>query len=146
MAPLYQTLSRTRAVHCSFVSQTPDSETKTLVLQPLQEQRLVPQEDRLYFRPLPRPLPLDFFKGIIVCLSKYENKEHEWFKDLAKRLGAKSIDRLTNSATHVVTKYADGEKYRFMVRKGKPVVTGEWLIACAMQVRLDPVAGWMLAL
>ncbi|GAQ80806.1 BRCT domain-containing protein [Klebsormidium nitens] len=139
-----------KSVHYFVVQHGFDTNTTTVpdgadvvtpywVVQCLKEQRLVPQENRLYFRPLPRALPLDFFRGITVCLSKYEQKEHEWFRDLAKRLGAKSFDRLTNTVTHVVTKYADGDKYRHMVRKGKPVATGEWLIACAKQGCLVPV-------
>jgi hypothetical protein len=111
----------------------------------LQENRLIPLDDRLYFRPLPHPVPFACFKSVVICQSNYNDAERENLKRVTMCLGGKVRERLNSSVTHLVAKFAVGEKYQAMLKMGKPVVTGEWLYACAQQVsnkRVKEVVSW----
>ena len=63
------------------------------------------------------------------------DKERQLLRNLCFVLGAKFVEKLTRKVTHLLCKFATGEKYMLACKWGLPTITCEWLYECARKVR-----------
>ncbi|CAM9417049.1 unnamed protein product [Chrysoparadoxa australica] len=85
------------------------------------------------FRPLPVPLvPLLSTSKVVVALSNFPRPERAALGTLLEQIGAIwSHQKFTPSCTHLVCKAPMGPMYQTANSLKKPVVTSEWVYACA---------------
>ncbi|TVU26247.1 hypothetical protein EJB05_28784 [Eragrostis curvula] len=85
------------------------------------------------FSPLRCRVPLPGFEKIHFCISQYEEKERCLLKNLCFTLGAKFSVKAKKGVTHLICKFAIGQKYEAYSRRGTPSITAEWLFECVKQ-------------
>ncbi|KAF4532838.1 hypothetical protein B566_EDAN018016 [Ephemera danica] len=83
-------------------------------------------------------------KGCVLAISSYLGKERIYLSNLASDLGAKfqevfakkrAPERNAEASTHLLCPTPTGDKYRAAVKWKLPVITKDWLIACAQDGR-----------
>ncbi|KAG8363675.1 hypothetical protein BUALT_Bualt19G0047100 [Buddleja alternifolia] len=99
----------------------------------LQDGRLLDVGSHVLYSPLPCRIPLPGFEGYRLCVSQYDMKERQLLRNLCYVLGVKFTEKFTKKATHLLCKFADGDKYDAACRWGIQIVTAEWIYECAMQ-------------
>ena len=97
---------------------------------------LLDVSSHILYSPLSCKIPLPGVEGYRICVSQYDMKERQLLRNLCYVLGVKYVEKLTKKVTHLLCKFADGDKYEAACRWGIHVVTAEWIYACAMQVFL----------
>jgi len=87
------------------------------------------------FSPLRCRIPLPGFEKFRFCisLSQYEEKESFLLKNLCCALGAKFTEKAFKGVTHLICKFASGDKYEVYSKRGTPTITEEWLFECVKQ-------------
>ncbi|XP_073271085.1 uncharacterized protein [Primulina huaijiensis] len=95
--------------------------------------RLLEVGSHLLYSPLPCRIPLPGFEGYRFCVSRYDTKERQLLRNLCYVLGVKLVEKLTKKATHLICKYADGDKYEAACRWRIQVVSAEWIHECVLQ-------------
>lgn len=100
----------------------------------LKDGRLLDVGSHLLYSPLPCQIPLPGFEGYRFCVSRYDSKERQLLRNLCYVLGVKLVEKLTKKATHLICKYADGDKYEAACRWGIHAVSAEWIYGCVLQV------------
>ncbi|TVU26224.1 hypothetical protein EJB05_28761 [Eragrostis curvula] len=85
------------------------------------------------FSPLRCRIPLPGFEKFHFCISLYEEKERCLLKNLCFTLGAKFSVKAKKGVTHLICKFAFGQKYEAYSKRGTPSVTAEWLFECVKQ-------------
>jgi len=90
------------------------------------------------FSPLRCRIPLPGFEKFRFCisLSQYEEKESFLLKNLCFALGAKFTEKAFKGVTHLICKFASGDKYEVYSKRGTPTITEEWLFECVKQVAI----------
>ena len=90
------------------------------------------------FSPLRCRIPLPGFEKFRFCisLSQYEKKESYLLKNLCFALGAKFTEKAFKGVTHLICKFASGDKYEVYSKRGTPTITEEWLFECVKQVAI----------
>ncbi|GFP96294.1 DNA topoisomerase 2-binding protein 1 [Phtheirospermum japonicum] len=96
---------------------------------------LLDASSHILYSPLLCEIPLPGFERYRICVSRYEVKERKLLRNLCYVLGIKFIEKLTKKVTHLLCKFADGDKYEAACRWGIHVVTAEWIYECATQYR-----------
>ncbi|XP_073142146.1 uncharacterized protein [Henckelia pumila] len=114
------------AVRCTYVS-------SHWIHSCIEDGRLLNVGSHLLYSPLPCQIPLPGFEGYRFCVSRYDSKERLLLRNLCYVLGVKLVEKLTKKATHLISKYADGDKYEAACRWGIQVVTAEWIYECVLQ-------------
>ncbi|KZV27508.1 DNA topoisomerase 2-binding protein 1-A [Dorcoceras hygrometricum] len=105
----------------------------------IEDGRLLDVGSHVLYSPLPCQIPLPGFEGYRFCVSRYDTKERQLLRNLCYVLGVKFVEKLTKKATHLICKYADGDKYEAACRWGIQVVTAEWIYGCVLQNKfVDP--------
>ncbi|KAL6513428.1 hypothetical protein OROGR_020914 [Orobanche gracilis] len=102
----------------------------------LEDGCLLDVSSQILYHPLPCQIPLPGFEGYRICVSRYDTKERHLLRNLCYVLGARTTEKLTKKVTHLLCKFADGERYEAAYRCGIHVVTAEWMYECAIQTRL----------
>ncbi|KAL6560544.1 hypothetical protein OROGR_004103 [Orobanche gracilis] len=102
----------------------------------LEDGCLLDVSSHILYHPLPCRIPLPGFEGYRICVSRYDTKERHLLRNLCYVLGARATEKLTKKVTHLLCKFADGEKYEAAYRCGIHVVTAEWMYECATQLLL----------
>ncbi|KAK6143199.1 hypothetical protein DH2020_023547 [Rehmannia glutinosa] len=106
----------------------------------LEDGCLLDVSSHILYSPLSCQIPLPGFERYRICVSRYDMKERQLLRNLCYVLGAKFIDKLTRKVTHLLCKFADGDKYEAACRWGIHVVTAEWIYECAMQNKVADLA------
>ncbi|KAK6121566.1 hypothetical protein DH2020_044686 [Rehmannia glutinosa] len=106
----------------------------------LEDGCLLDVSSHILYSPLSCQIPLPGFERYCICVSRYDMKERQLLRNLCYVLGAKFIDKLTRKVTHLLCKFADGDKYEAACRWGIHVVTAEWIYECAMQNKVADLA------
>ncbi|KAL6548814.1 hypothetical protein OROHE_008659 [Orobanche hederae] len=99
----------------------------------LEDGCLLDVSSQILYHPLPCQIPLPGFEGYRICVSRYDTKERHLLRNLCYVLGARTTEKLTKKVTHLLCKFADGEKYEAAYKCGIHVVTAEWMYECATQ-------------
>ncbi|KAI3448827.1 hypothetical protein Pfo_005492 [Paulownia fortunei] len=99
----------------------------------LEDGCLLDVSSHILYSPLSCQIPLPGFERYRLCVSRYDMKERQLLRNLCYVLGVKFIEKLTKKVTHLLCKFADGDKYEAACRWGIHVVTAEWIYECAMQ-------------
>ncbi|KAL3651876.1 hypothetical protein CASFOL_004878 [Castilleja foliolosa] len=105
----------------------------------LEDGCLLDASSHILYSPLPCQIPLPGFERYRICVSRYEQKERQLLRNLCYVLGIKFIEKLTKKVTHLLCKFADGDKYEAACRWGIHVVTAEWIYECTTQVVANKV-------
>ncbi|KAI8592361.1 BRCT domain-containing protein [Geranomyces variabilis] len=93
--------------------------------------------DIVIFRPLETHMPIAGFEKLRIGISGYQGYEREHIVQLAMRMGAKCPELFTKQNTHLLCQPGtDNAKPRKSKDWGIPVVSAEWLYACASQGQL----------
>lgn len=101
----------------------------------LKEGSLLDISSHILFSPLQCKIPLPGFEGYRICVSGFDNKERLLLRNVCHVLGVdKYVEKLTKKVTHLLSKFADGNKYEAACRWGIHVVTADWIYECAKQV------------
>lgn len=100
----------------------------------LKEGCLLNVSSHILYAPLSCQIPLPGFEGYRLCVSQYNVKERQLLRNLCYVLGVKFIEKLTKKVTHLLCKFADGDKYEAACRWGIHTVTAEWIYECCVQV------------
>jgi len=96
---------------------------------------LLDTASHILYSPLTCQIPLPEFVKLRFCVSQYMDKERQLLRNLCFVLGAKFVEKLTRKVTHLLCKFATGEKYMVACKWGLPTITCEWLYECARKVR-----------
>ncbi|KAL7126194.1 hypothetical protein ABFS83_14G169100 [Erythranthe nasuta] len=99
----------------------------------LEDGCLLDVSSHILYSPLSCEIPLPGFEGYRVCVSRYDTKEKQLLRNLCYVLGGKFTEKLNKKVTHLLCKFADGDKYEAASRWGVHIVTAEWIYECAMQ-------------
>lgn len=108
----------------------------------LEEGCLLDISSHILYSPLACNIPLPGFEGYRLCASRYDMKERQLLRNLCYVLGVKYVEKLTKKVTHLLCKFADGDKYEAASRWGIRVVTADWLYECAKQNKVVDVKGF----
>lgn len=100
----------------------------------LKEGCLLDISSHILYSPLPCKIPLSGFEVYRLCVSGYDMKEKQLLRNLCYVLGVKYAEKLTKKATHLLSKFAHGDKYAAACKWGIHVVTADWIYECAKQV------------
>ena len=103
----------------------------------LQDGRLLDADSHILYSPLPCRVPLPGFEGLRFCVSQYTDKERSLLRNLCHVLGAVCKEKLTKRITHLLCKYATGNKYEAACKWGIHPVRCEWLYECVRKVRIS---------
>ncbi|CAM0151749.1 unnamed protein product [Urochloa decumbens] len=89
----------------------------------------------LIFSPLRCRIPFPGFEKFRFCisLSQYGERERFLLKNLCFALGAKFTEKAFKGVTHLICKFASGDKYEVYTKRGTPTITAEWLYECVKQ-------------
>lgn len=96
----------------------------------------------ILYSPLSCKIPLPGFEGYRLCVSQYDKKERQLLINLCYVIGVKFVKNLTKKVTHLLCKFADGDKFVAACRWGIHVATVEWLYECAMQNKVVDLKGF----
>ncbi|XP_057532611.1 uncharacterized protein LOC130810527 [Amaranthus tricolor] len=96
----------------------------------LEDGRLLDADSHILYSPLPCRVPLPGFEGLRFCVSQYTDKERSLLRNLCHVLGAVCKEKLTKRITHLLCKYATGNKYEAACKWGIHPVRCEWLYEC----------------
>ncbi|CAA0827245.1 transcription coactivators [Striga hermonthica] len=102
----------------------------------LEDGCLLDVSSHILYSPLSCHIPLPGFEKYRICVSRYDTKERQLLRNLCYVLGAKFIEKLTKKVTHLLCKFADGDKYEAACRWGIHVVTAEWIFECTTQNKI----------
>lgn len=108
----------------------------------LEEGCLLDISSHILYSPLACNIPLPGFEGYRLCASRYDMKERQLLRNLCYVLGVKYVEKLTKKVTHLLCKFADGDKYEAACRWGIHVVTADWIYECAKQNKVVDVKGF----
>ncbi|XP_057790006.1 uncharacterized protein LOC131006872 [Salvia miltiorrhiza] len=108
----------------------------------LEEGCLLDISSHILYSPLPCKIPLPGFEEYRLCFSGYGTKERQLLRNLCYVLGVKYAEKLTKKATHLLSKFAHGDKYEAACRWGINVVTADWIYECAKQNKVVDVKGF----
>ncbi|KAL1545273.1 DNA topoisomerase 2-binding protein 1-A-like [Salvia divinorum] len=97
----------------------------------------------ILYSPLQCKIPLPGFEAYRLCVSGYDMKEKQLLRNLCFILGVKYAEKLTKKVTHLLSKFAQGDKYQAACRWGMLVVTADWIYECAKQNKVVDVK-WFL--
>ncbi|XP_022896632.1 DNA topoisomerase 2-binding protein 1 isoform X2 [Olea europaea var. sylvestris] len=93
----------------------------------------------ILYSPLPCQIPLPGFEGYRLCVSRYDMKERQLLRNLCFVLGVKFVEKLTKKVSHLLCKFAGGDKYEAACKWGIQLVTAEWIYECVVQNKVvDP--------
>ncbi|KAI8355286.1 hypothetical protein B0O80DRAFT_40320 [Mortierella sp. GBAus27b] len=110
------------------------------------EQKVISRNDHFLFRPM-KSIPIKGFEELCISVSSNNMKEVEYTQigRAIKILGATFLNKLNSARTNLlISDFASGPKYEFMVNSGRPVVRMDWLKQCIEEgVRL-PFKGYLL--
>ncbi|RZF42232.1 hypothetical protein LSTR_LSTR004381 [Laodelphax striatellus] len=104
----------------------------------IQEEKLVPV--MYYHEPLSILDGCAPLAGCVITISTYANKERAFLEQLVEALGAISqemfarkdnVAKGVKTCTHLITPSAGSQKYMAALKWNIPVVTKDWLLACA---------------
>ncbi|KAJ3182670.1 DNA topoisomerase 2-binding protein 1 [Geranomyces variabilis] len=99
--------------------------------------------DIVIFRPLETHMPIAGFEKLKIGISGYQDYERVHIGQLARRMGAKFTEMFTKANTHLLCKPGtDNAKPRKSRDWGIPVVSAEWLYACASKGQLLETVGF----
>lgn len=99
----------------------------------------------ILYSPLACNIPLPGLEGYRLCTSRYDMKERQLLRNLCHVLGVKYVEKLTKKVTHLLCKFADGDKYEAASRWGIHVVTADWIYECAKQVIATSFSPFLLS-
>ncbi|CAL4994372.1 unnamed protein product [Urochloa decumbens] len=85
------------------------------------------------FSPLRCRIPFPGFEKFRFCISQYGERERFLLKNLCFPLGAKFTEKAFKGVTHLICKFASGDKYEVYTKRGTPTITAEWLYECVKQ-------------
>ncbi|KAL0413648.1 UNVERIFIED_CONTAM: hypothetical protein Sradi_1566500 [Sesamum radiatum] len=108
----------------------------------LQDGCLLDVSSHILYSPLTCQIPLPGFEGYRLCVSRYDMRERQLLRNLCYVLGVKFVEKLTKKVTHLLCKFADGDKYEAACRWGIHVVTAEWIYECAMKNKVVDLKGF----
>lgn len=105
------------------------------------ESLLTFEEDPL-FQPFTKPPTKDPLHDCVISFSQYGKPEREFLAHLAELLGATCQEFFVRSVrrnnqrkllpnTHLIAREPEGNKFEAAINWGLPVVTKDWLVACA---------------
>ncbi|CAI9102882.1 OLC1v1001248C1 [Oldenlandia corymbosa var. corymbosa] len=94
---------------------------------------LLDVRSHILYSPLPCQIPFLAFKSFRFCASQYDVKERLLLKNMCFILGVPFVKHLTKNVTHLLCKYAGGEKYDAACKWGIQPVTAEWIYECVKQ-------------
>ncbi|KAG6433591.1 hypothetical protein SASPL_105206 [Salvia splendens] len=97
----------------------------------------------ILYSPLQCKIPLPGFEAYRLCVLGYDMKEKQLLRNLCFILGLKYAEKLTEKVTHLLSKFAQGDKYQAACRWGMNVVTADWIYECAKQNKVVDVK-WFL--
>ncbi|CAO2152825.1 unnamed protein product [Urochloa humidicola] len=92
------------------------------------------------FSPLRCRIPFPGFEKFRFCitLSQYGERDRFLLKNLCFALGAKFTEKAFKGVTHLICKFASGDKYEVYSKRGTPTITAEWLYECVKQDIIVP--------
>ncbi|XP_041995003.1 DNA topoisomerase 2-binding protein 1-A-like isoform X2 [Salvia splendens] len=93
----------------------------------------------ILYSPLQCKIPLPGFEAYCLCVSGYDMKEKQLLRNLCFILGVKYAKKLTKKVSHLLSKFAQGDKYQAACRWGMNVVTADWIYECAKQNKVVDV-------
>ncbi|KAL2478362.1 transcription coactivator [Forsythia ovata] len=94
----------------------------------------------ILYSPLPCQIPLPGLEGYRLCVSRYDMKERQLLRNLCFVLGVKFVEKLTKKVSHLLCKFAGGDKYEAACKWGIQLVTAEWIYECVVQNKVvDPI-------
>ncbi|KAL0349386.1 UNVERIFIED_CONTAM: hypothetical protein Sangu_1166400 [Sesamum angustifolium] len=96
---------------------------------------LLDVSSHILYSPLTCQIPLPGFEGYRLCVSRYDMRERQLLRNLCYVLGVKFVEKLTKKVTHLLCKFADGDKYEAACRWGIHVVTADWIYECATKIQ-----------
>ncbi|KAK4382944.1 hypothetical protein Sango_2823600 [Sesamum angolense] len=96
----------------------------------------------ILYSPLTCQIPLPGFEGYRLCVSRYDMRERQLLRNLCYVLGVKFVEKLTKKVTHLLCKFADGDKYEAACRWGIHVVTADWIYECATKNKVVDLKGF----
>ncbi|KAJ3548746.1 hypothetical protein NMY22_g1144 [Coprinellus aureogranulatus] len=105
--------------------------TECWLEQCIHEERVVPVDDHVSFRPLAIRTPVPGANAIHIGLSGLEQSESCFTRRLLKAFGVNLIPMFSKKATHLLCPSGMGLKFDKAQEWGIPVVTNEWLAAIA---------------
>ncbi|XP_011091797.1 DNA topoisomerase 2-binding protein 1-A isoform X2 [Sesamum indicum] len=108
----------------------------------LQDGCLLDVSSHILYSPLTCQIPLPGFEGFRLCVSRYDMRERQLLRNLCYVLGVKFVEKLTKKVTHLLCKFADGDKFEAACRWGIHVVTAEWIYECAMKNKVVDLKGF----
>lgn len=124
-------------VECHGAMHQPSSSSQTTYVSThwirscLEDGCLLDIGSHILYSPLTCQIPLPGFERLRFCVSQYMDKERQLLRNLCFVLGAKFVEKLTRKVTHLLCKFATGDKYEAAYRWGTPTITCEWLYECA---------------
>ncbi|XP_033759920.1 protein ECT2-like isoform X1 [Pecten maximus] len=75
-----------------------------------------------------RPLYCTAMQGVITCFTGFNRREElAPLADLLHHMGGSVRKEITTKVTHLVANSTEGEKYRFAVSFGTPIMSSDWL-------------------
>lgn len=136
----------------------PDSGTKAKEFatfcwleQSLQCDQLLQLNKNFLFKPFSIPNGEKPLRGCVISISKFSGMEREHMYQLAELLGAccqeyfvRKASQNYEASTHLVCQDPNGSKYKAALKWNIPVVSGEWLFACAASGTLAPIDDYPL--
>ncbi|KAK9765595.1 protein kinase activating protein dpb11 [Basidiobolus ranarum] len=97
----------------------------------IDEQRLIPLEEKVIYSPLKTQFPIKEFRNYYIGITGYTELEREHIGRLCITLGATFSERFSKKYTHLICKQKSGVKYRRAVEWGIPVVDSDWIFDIA---------------
>ncbi|PIN17298.1 hypothetical protein CDL12_10034 [Handroanthus impetiginosus] len=112
------------------------------ILSCLEDGCLLDVSSHVLYSPLQCQIPLPGFERYRLCVSQYDMKEKQLLRNLCYVLGGEFSIRLTKKVTHLLCKFADGDKYEAACRSGIHTVTSEWIYECVLQNTVVDLKGF----
>jgi hypothetical protein len=84
---------------------------------------------------LPYVLPMPIFSNKRMSCTGFNIEERTSISGIAKRFGATFVQDLDSKCTHLIAQSNNGNKYRFAVKRGIPVVSAQWLTDCCFRFK-----------
>jgi hypothetical protein len=80
-------------------------------------------------------LPMPIFCNKRMSCTGFNIEDRTAISGLAKRFGATFVQDLDSKCTHLIAQSDSGNKYRFAMKRGIPVVSAEWLATCCYRFK-----------
>lgn len=103
------------------------------------EQRLLPPDDKLVFRPLTIDTPIADVEKLLVHISGFPTEIGVYLRRLLRAIGGTVSEKLNRRTTHLVCAAPAGQKYDKATEWGVKIVRDSWLWTMGQTGSIDPV-------